>query len=194
MTFSVKPGLSRGLVPSLTRGATVGRSASYVDDRLRVAPRGRVCEKTALHPLARARGSENVSGFRVSYRAATARKRRSRRWQRKALREQSEMGHSRRARPARRMLGPVHGPVDVPRKRFDRTVFSQTRKQGDKSIEPRPRESVAYRQSVGSGYGLGSFTARGGDAGRGSFFVPANSSAVCRIPSFANSSKKPHFP
>ena len=29
----------------------------------------------ALHPLARARGSENVSGFRVSYRAAAARKR-----------------------------------------------------------------------------------------------------------------------
>ena len=61
----------------------------------------RVCEKTALHPLARARGSEGVSDFRVSYRAATA------------------------------------------RKRVDRTVFSQTRQQGDKAL-PSPRSRV-YR-------------------------------------------------
>ena len=62
----------------------------------------RVCEKMAIHTLARARGSEGVSGFRVSYRAATARKRRSRLWQGKAVREQGEMRHSKEAKPARR--------------------------------------------------------------------------------------------
>src|SRR5258708_17369223 len=47
-----------------------------------------------MNTLVCARGWEGVAGLRMSYRAATARERTSRRWRRKALREQSEMPHS----------------------------------------------------------------------------------------------------